>query len=76
MWIQIIYFINHEEYYIVAGFLVGHSHADDLPAMFRALAESNALSPAVRTGITDRRIMIHHILLHDASQRPAGGLPW
>ena len=59
-----------------AGLLVGHSHAEDVLAMFEDLRHSKALSPALRTGMTDGKILRHYLLLHDSQLKPAGGIPW
>ena len=55
---------------------MGHSHAEDVFAMFEELRHSKALSPAIRTGMTDGKILRHYFLLHDTQLKPAGGIPW
>ena len=44
--------------------------------MFDELRHSKQLSPALRTGMTDGRILRHYLLLHDAQLKSSGGMPW
>ena len=62
--------------FICAGLLVGHSHHDDIFVMFEELRNNKALTPALRTGMTDGRIAKHYLLIHDAHLKPPGGMPW
>ena len=58
------------------GLLVAHSHAEDILAAFTELYGGAKLPAALRTGMTEGKILKHYLLLHDSHLKPPGGVPW
>ena len=55
---------------------MAHSHAEDILTAFTELYGGAQLPAALRTGMTDGKILKHYLLLHDSHLKPPGGVPW
>ena len=55
---------------------MAHSHAEDILTAFTELYGGAQLPTALRTGMTEGKILKHYLLLHDSHLKPPGGVPW